>query len=118
MEQERLRVAHLMAVFHLKYDLVLCPAVPGGPPSTDAKLDDIEDVFWNVWAAWTPLFNASRQPAISIPCGVGHGGLPLSVQVAAAQYREDLVLRAARVLELATPMPRPDMTANQGWVQA
>jgi aspartyl-tRNA(Asn)/glutamyl-tRNA(Gln) amidotransferase subunit A len=107
-----------MAVFHLKYDLVLCPAVPGGPPPVDAKLDDIEDVFWNVWAAWTPLFNASRQPAISIPCGIDHGGLPLSVQVAAAQYRDDLVLRAARVLERAMPMPRLDMAANRGGVQA
>src|SRR5690606_14495317 len=78
MEQERLRSAHLMATFHVGYDLVLCPAVPGGPPLADAKLHDIEDVFWNVWAAWTPLFNASRQPAVSVPCGIGRDGLPRS----------------------------------------
>jgi hypothetical protein len=31
------------------------------------------------------------------------------VQLVAAQYRDDLVLRAARVLELAEPVPVADL---------
>jgi aspartyl-tRNA(Asn)/glutamyl-tRNA(Gln) amidotransferase subunit A len=54
------------------------------------------------WAPWTFLFNLTRQPAISVPMGPGFAGLPRSVQIAAAQYRDDLVLRAARVLERAS----------------
>ena len=42
-----------------------------------------------------------------MPLGFGAAGLPRSVQLAAAQYRDDLVLRAARVLEQAMPMPPP-----------
>ena len=36
--------------------------------------------------------------------GLGARGLPRSVQLAAALYRDDLVLRAARVLERAEPL--------------
>ena len=55
------------------------------------------------WAPWTFTFNLTRQPAIAVPMGVDADGLPLSVQLAAAQYRDDLVLRAARALEQAAP---------------
>jgi Asp-tRNA(Asn)/Glu-tRNA(Gln) amidotransferase A subunit family amidase len=33
-------------------------------------------------------------------------GLPNSVQIAAAQFRDDLVLRAARAIETAAPFPQ------------
>ena len=35
--------------------------------------------------------------------GFAENGLPRSVQIAAALYRDDLVLRAARTLEVAQP---------------
>ena len=41
--------------------------------------------------------------------GLGTSGLPRSVQLAAAQYSDDLVLRAARVLEQAEPIPLADL---------
>jgi aspartyl-tRNA(Asn)/glutamyl-tRNA(Gln) amidotransferase subunit A len=47
------------------------------------------------------LFNMTRQPAITVPMGSGADLLPRSVQFAAAQYRDDLVLRAARAIERA-----------------
>jgi amidase/aspartyl-tRNA(Asn)/glutamyl-tRNA(Gln) amidotransferase subunit A len=34
-----------------------------------------------------------------VPVWVGHGALPIGVQVIAAPWREDLVLRAAAALE-------------------
>jgi aspartyl-tRNA(Asn)/glutamyl-tRNA(Gln) amidotransferase subunit A len=63
------------------------------------------EALWTNWAPWTFTFNVTRQPAITVPMGLGGNGLPRSVQLAAAQYRDDLVLRAARTLELAAPFP-------------
>jgi len=105
MEAEAMRVmaAHAMARFHLKYDLVLCPTVPNPPPLADAPTLDPVNALWTTWAPWTFAFNLTRQPAISVPMGFAANGLPRSVQVAAAIYRDDLVLRAARTLELAQP---------------
>ena len=105
MQGEALRVeaAHRMAVFHRRFDLVLCPTVPGPPPLADAPTGDAFAALFRDWAPWTALFNLTRQPAISVPLGQGAAGLPRSVQLAAGLYRDDLVLRAARVLELAAP---------------
>ncbi len=100
----RLMTAHAMARFHQTYDLVLCPAVPAGPPNADAPTTDPLRALWTEWAPWTFAFNLSRQPAIAMPLGAGADGMPRSVQIAAAAGRDDLVLRAARVLELAEPV--------------
>ena len=74
---------------------------PGPPPLADAPLQDPAAALIRDWAPWTFLFNMTRQPAISVPMGAGPDNLPRSVQIAAAIYRDDLVLRAARVLERA-----------------
>ena len=101
----QVQAAHAMARFHLRYDLVLCPAVPGPPPLADAPTADPARALWQEWAPWTFAFNLTRQPAVAVPVGAGAGALPRGVQVAAARYRDDLVLRAARVLEQAAPSP-------------
>ena len=92
----RTRPRNTMARLHQRYDLVLCPTVPAAPPLADAPTQDPARCFARSWAPWTFLFNMTRQPAISVPMGVGANGLPRSVQLAAALYRDDLVLRAAR----------------------
>ena len=70
----------------------------------DADLTDPIAALNTNWAPWTYLFNLTRQPAISLPLGTGVDGLPRSVQLAAAQHRDDLVLRAARTLERASSL--------------
>jgi aspartyl-tRNA(Asn)/glutamyl-tRNA(Gln) amidotransferase subunit A len=111
MDAEALRAAagHAMARLHQRIDLVLCPTVPAGPPAADAPTVDPVQALWREWAPWTFTFNLTRQPAITMPLGFTAGGMPRSVQLAAAQYRDDLVLRAARVLELAEPVPLADL---------
>lgn len=106
MERERLAVAHSMARFHRRYDLILCPAVPRQPPLADAPVEDHDTVFWGHWATWTAIFNVTRQPAVTVPVGLDGQGLPISVQLAAAQHRDDLLLRAARTLERQVPALR------------
>ena len=108
---ERMRVdaAHLMARFHRRFDLVLCPTVPGPPSLADAPTVDPSRALMQDWAPWTALFNLTRQPAVSVPMGLTAAGLPNSVQLAAALYRDDLALRAARVLEQAAPFPQAEL---------
>jgi amidase len=53
--------------------------------------------------AFTPAFNASGQPAISLPMHWTNDGLPVGVQLAAAYGREDVLIRVAAQLEAAQP---------------
>jgi aspartyl-tRNA(Asn)/glutamyl-tRNA(Gln) amidotransferase subunit A len=102
-EALRAQVGHVMGRYHQRYDLLLCPTVPAGPPLADAPTADPVRSLSTAWAPWTFTFNLSRQPAITVPMGARADGLPNSVQIAAAQFRDDLVLRAARAIEIAAP---------------
>lgn len=72
------------------------------------------DVATNCYplAVFTSLFNVTGLPAISVP--IHHDdctGLPVGIQIVATPWREDLLLQAARTLELAHPWAdrRPDL---------
>ena len=109
-EAQRIAAAHAMARFHQTYDLVLCPTVPNPPPLADARTVNPVESLWTQWAPWTCMFNLTRGPAISVPMGFAQNGLPRSVQLGATIYRDDLVLKAARVLEVAMPFGIADLS--------
>ncbi len=52
---------------------------------------------------FTPAFNTSGQPAISLPLHWSADGLPIGVQLVAAYGREDLLFQVASQLEAAHP---------------
>jgi len=52
---------------------------------------------------FTPAFNTTGQPAISLPMHWTDDGLPVGVQLVAAYGREDLLIRVASQLEAAQP---------------
>jgi amidase len=52
---------------------------------------------------FTPPYNLSGQPAISLPLHWNADGLPIGVQLVAAYGREDVLLRVAAQLEAAHP---------------
>ena len=54
-------------------------------------------------AVFTPAFNTTGQPAISLPLHVDDDGLPVGVQLVAAYGREDVLVRVAAQLEEAAP---------------
>ena len=54
-------------------------------------------------AVFTAGFNATGQPAISLPLHTSVEGLPIGVQLVAAYGREDVLLRVASQLEEAAP---------------
>ena len=80
------------------FDLLVTPsasvaAFPVGlqrPPHWDPHAWD-----WLVWAEFSYPFNLSHGPAISVPCGVTAGGLPVGLQFAGPRLADSLVLRAA-----------------------
>jgi len=51
---------------------------------------------------FTRLFNLTRLPAISVPCGFSAEGLPIGLQLVGRAWDEATVLRAARDYEQAT----------------
>jgi amidase len=55
------------------------------------------------FAAFTPPFNMSGQPAISLPLCRNVEGLPIGIQLVAAYGREDVLIRVAAQLESAQP---------------
>ncbi len=52
---------------------------------------------------FTMAYNILWNPAASVPCGYGEGGMPVGLQVVGAHDRDDTVLRACRAFELARP---------------
>jgi aspartyl-tRNA(Asn)/glutamyl-tRNA(Gln) amidotransferase subunit A len=111
MEADALRIqaAHAMARLHQRYDLVLTPTVPNPSLPIALPIGNPFEALWTRWAPWTFAWNLTRQPAITVPLGFHMSGLPRSVQIAGPLYRDDLVLRAARVLEIAQPIPVPEL---------
>jgi amidase len=63
---------------------------------------------------FTQLANLAGAPAMSVPWGIDHRGLPLGVQCIAAWGREDLLLRVASLLEQSHPWAhwRPPVFAD------
>jgi amidase len=57
------------------------------------------------WVAFTPAFNTSGQPAVSLPLQRTASGLPVGVQLVADYGREDLLISVAAQLEAAHPWP-------------
>jgi amidase len=52
---------------------------------------------------FTPGFNITGQPAISLPTAMSSDGLPIGVHLVAAYAREDVLLRVAAQVESAAP---------------
>ena len=88
------------------WDLLVTPTL-AEPPLPIGELDPTPDNPMGPMAragefvAFTPPFNTSGQPAISLPLHVTPGGLPVGVQIVAAYGREDLLIAVAAQLEAA-----------------
>ena len=97
-----------MKLFHLRYDLLICPsvAVPALKVGTDLS-DPARESEWIDWTPFSYPFNLTRQPAASVPCGLTAAGLPIGLQIVGRLYEDALVLRAARAFERTYPAPRP-----------
>jgi amidase len=95
-------------IYESGFDLLLTPTM-GEPPPPLGSFDDsgpdpmvaFERAF--LCGCFTAGFNASGQPAISLPLHWTDDGLPVGVQLVAPLGREDLLLQVAGQLEQAMP---------------
>ena len=90
------------------FDLMLTPTLalpplPLGSYTADAENPLMPIITATPVAVFTAGFNATGQPAISLPLHMSVEGLPIGVQLVAAYGREDLLLRVASQLEEAAP---------------
>jgi amidase len=96
--------------FFTRFDAVLTPtlATPPIPPGTlDADDPALDVETWLdrcfAFAAFTPLFNVTGTPAMSVPLHMTADGLPVGVQFAGRYADEATLLRLAGQLEQAAP---------------
>jgi amidase len=100
------RVASWWAREH--FDLLLTPTIAEPPPLLGEFEATTDNPLAGLFRAaelvpFTPPFNVTGQPAISLPLHWNEVGLPIGVQLVAAFGREDLLLRVAAQLEGARP---------------
>jgi amidase len=98
------------ARFFRSYDAVLTPTLGRVTPEIGwldpgQPFDTIMERLLE-WVTFTPLQNATGDPAISLPLGRSSQGLPIGVQLAASQGHEARLLRVAYELEEASPFAR------------
>ena len=100
------------AAFFAGHDVVLSPTLATETPLI-GHLDPMQDhdtIMGRLleWVAFTPLQNATGDPAISLPLATTASGLPQGMMFAADAGREALLLELAYELEQARPWARID----------
>jgi amidase len=103
-------VSRVVGTFFTRYDLLLTPTLarlplPIGELDQNAPGAAARDWTYRVfdWCNFTPLFNTTGQPAISLPLGQSKGGLPIGVQFVAKNNDEASLIRIAAQMEKAMP---------------
>ncbi len=94
--------------FLLGYDLILSPTLLCPPPKlgfmdTNSTDEATYAAHFNEFWGFTSLYNATGNPAISLPLHWTDTGLPIGIQFAAGFGNEVLLLQIARQLEEAMP---------------
>ena len=85
------------------YDILLTPATPMPAPPIQGQ-DALEQA--RLLTRFTAPFNLTGLPAISVPCGFTHQGLPIGLQIVAAPWAEAAILQAAHAFEQGTDWHR------------
>jgi amidase len=90
------------------YDMLLTPALAERPlplGTLDTAAADPMSTFTRsgLFTPFTPVFNASGQPGISLPLYQGEDGLPLGVQLVGRPAGESALLALASQVEAAVP---------------
>ena len=99
-----------MRQFMQDWDLLVTPTV--AVPAFEARPPAQVAMDPSSMLGWTPFsypFNLTQQPAITVPCGLSAGGLPIGLQFVGPMFDDAVVLRAARAWQRLHPLPRPDL---------
>ena len=117
-EAARARVRGNLVAFLDRYDVLITPTAPVPPYPVEKRfVDEIDGEKLVTYVDWLVLgyaVTATACPAISIPCGVTAGGLPIGLQLIGRPYGEAALLAAAAWCEavlgasLSTPLDPKD----------
>jgi len=104
------RTRKVTARFYQDHDVLLTPTLADETPAI-GHLDptaDYEQVIDRLveWAAFTPLQNATGEPAISLPTAQSASGMPVGMMFGAPLGLERRLLELAYELETAAPWAR------------
>lgn len=87
-------------------DILLTPTVPTfAPPIGKFSGMSPEAIYHGIapYAAFTAVFNATRQPAITLPAGLSEDGLPFGVQMVGRQGEDKMLFSLAKQCEEDEP---------------
>jgi amidase len=103
-------VSRAVAEWWQDFDLLLTPTMAAPPAELGMMGDGSRDENPMApieravpYAVFTAGFNATGQPAISLPLHQSEAGLPIGVQLVADMGREDLLIQVSSQLEEARP---------------
>jgi amidase len=105
-EVARTRIYRDTVAFFDSYDVLVCPAAQVAPfPADQEWVSEIEGVRLDTYIDWMTVccaISVTGCPAISVPAGFTHIGLPVGVQLVAAPRADLHLLRIASAFEQAT----------------
>lgn len=94
-----------MLEFFERYDLLVTPtvAVSALPIGEETKKLTIGELInWGL-VPFTPIFNLTRNPAATVPCGFSSDGLPIGLQIVGRLEDDVTVLQASAAFEKVRP---------------
>lgn len=99
-----------------RVDAFLTPTTPIPAPPLDTRevtLDGQTEDLRGCLTRCTRPINVTGHPALSVPCGLTAGGLPVSLQIVGRYFDEATVLRIGHAFEVVSPMRsrRPPLDA-------
>ena len=81
-------------------DVIVTPVTPTPAFKLGEKIEDPLQMYLS--DIYTISVNLAGLPAISVPCGFSHAGLPIGLQLIGRAFEEDTILRAAHAYEQST----------------
>jgi amidase len=97
--------ARILALWD-EFDVLLTPGLAKTPIAAEGGFGKSMPLAIDIagrFTPFTPLFNLTGQPAVSLPAGTSPDGLPLSVQLVGRHGAEDLLYSLAGEIETAQP---------------
>ena len=104
-QRARVLLTRRVAAAFDKVDLIAMPTVPMPAPAQASEsmvVGGVETPVREALLRVTRVFNVTRLPAVSVPCGFSADGLPLALQLGGRAFEDALVLRAAHAYQGAT----------------
>ena len=115
---DRTRLYHAMVSYFESFDVLACPVVGCLPHRQEEEwVREVGGVQFDGYMDWLRhafLATVTGLPAISVPVGLGPGGLPVGLQLIGRPRGEAALLAAARAVEMVTGGPLPPIDPKPG----